>query len=67
MDRSNQINKLLKQFAEIFIQNPNFEPDANFFYTTLMNYGLSEKEYEKKNITYMFDDWTMYFKNNENC
>ena len=66
MDRSNQINKLLKQFAEIFIQNPNFEPDANFFYTTLMNYGLSEKEYEKKNITHMFDDWTMYFKNNEN-
>ena len=65
MNREQQMNIFLQNFAQIYIQNPGMEIEEKTFYSNLACYGLSEQEQKDSDISYLFEHWCGRYKDNQ--
>lgn len=61
MNREKCIDYFLKQYVDLYTQNPELEINMDTFYSGLASYGLPKEEKVDKNVEHLFDVWINHF------
>lgn len=65
-DRFLEMDKFLKYFARVYIQNPDLEINKDSFYSELTKYDYSNEELVNRSIKDNFERWRAYNQTSDN-